>query len=162
MDRPVLLPMSEQNETYAGITYHLDGGLIPALTVEISQGHSVYFEHNVLLWKYPKITLAVKPLSAGFKPMIAGGMQIMVTEAVGQGQIAFSRDGVGHICAFHMSQGQELHVRERQFLAATQNIDYRFDRIKGGSNVRLGGYRSIHRQIPFFKRGWYSMVIWIW
>jgi uncharacterized protein (AIM24 family) len=39
----------------------------------------------------------------------------------------------------HMSQGQELHVREHQFLAASQNIDYSFERVKGISNMLMGG-----------------------
>src|SRR5439155_3775962 len=62
-----------------------------------------------------------------------------VTEAKGQGQIAFSRDGAGHIFAIHLNQGQEIHVREHQFLAATQNIDYTFERVKGISNMLMGG-----------------------
>lgn len=137
MDRPVLLPTNKQNETFTGITYHIDGELVPALVVEISQGHSVYFEHNVLLWKYPKISIGIKPLSGGFKPITAG-VQILIIEAIGQGQIAFSREGAGHIFAIHLNQGQEMYVREHQFLAATQNIDYHFERIKAGSNVHSG------------------------
>jgi YD repeat-containing protein len=64
-------------------------------------------------------------MKGALKRMMAG-MQVFVTEAKGQGQIAFSRDGAGHIAAIHMPQGQELHVREHQFLAATHNIDYSF------------------------------------
>jgi uncharacterized protein (AIM24 family) len=70
--------------------------------------------------------------------MIAG-MQIFVTEARGHGQIAFSRDGVGHILALHMNPGDELHVREHQFIAATDNLDYTFERVKGVRNMLFGG-----------------------
>ena len=35
-ERPVLLPTSAQNETFANLTYHLDGELVPVLTIEIS------------------------------------------------------------------------------------------------------------------------------
>jgi uncharacterized protein (AIM24 family) len=66
-------------------------------------------------------------------------MQVFITEASGNGQIAFSRDGVGHILALHIHQGQELHVRENQFLAATQNIGYTFERVKGAANMLFGG-----------------------
>ena len=136
--RPVLLPTSAQNETFANLTYHLDGELVPVLTIEISPGHSVYFEHHIMLWKNPTVNIGIRPMKGALKRMMAG-MQIFVTAAEGQGQIAFSRDGAGHIVPIHMSQGQELHVREHQFLAASQNIDYSFERVKGISNMLMGG-----------------------
>ncbi len=138
MERPVLLPTIAEGETFAGITYHLDGELVPALTVELQPGHAVYFEHHVLLWKHPSIQIGVRAMKGALKRMMAG-IQIFVTEAAGQGQIAFSRDGAGHIFAMHMSHGQELHVREHQFLAATQNVDYTFERVKGVANMLFGG-----------------------
>lgn len=138
MERPTLLPTTAQNETFAGITYHLDGELVPALTIELVPGHAVYFEHHILLWKNPTVNIGLKPMKGAFKRMMAG-MQVFVTEASGQGQIAFSRDGAGHILAIHLRQGQELHVREHQFLAATQNIDYTFERVKGVANMLFGG-----------------------
>ena len=39
----------------------------------------------------------------------------------------------------HLSQGEGLDVREHQFLAATDNLDYSFERIKGVQNMLLGG-----------------------
>src|SRR5512147_205869 len=136
--RPALLPTSAQNETFANITYHLDGELVPVLTIELTPGRSVYFEHHIMLWKNTTVDIGIKSMKGAFKRMMAG-IQIFVTEASGQGQIAFSRDGVGHIFAIHMPQGQELHVREHQFLAATQNIDYTFERVKGVANMLMGG-----------------------
>jgi uncharacterized protein (AIM24 family) len=108
------------------------------LTVEIQGGHSVYFEHHIMLWKHPSITIGLKAMKGALKRMIAG-MQIFVTEASGQGQIAFSRDGAGHIFGLHLKQGEEIHVREHQFLAATQNVDYSFERVKGIGNMLYGG-----------------------
>lgn len=138
MEKPVLLPTSAQAETFAGVTYHLDGELVPVLTVELSPNTSVYFEHHILLWKHPGVTIGMKAMKGALKRMMAG-IQIFVTEAKGQGQIAFSRDGVGHIVAMHLQKGQELHIREHQFLAATGNIDYTFERVKGVANMLFGG-----------------------
>jgi len=138
MNRPSLMPTTAQNETYAGVTYHLDGELVPALTVELTPGQAVYFEHHILLWKHPQVTIGVRPVKGALKRMIAG-MQVFITEATGQGQIAFSRDGVGHILGIHLRQGQELHVREHQFLAATSNVEYTFERVKGVANLLFGG-----------------------
>jgi uncharacterized protein (AIM24 family) len=67
------------------------------------------------------------------------GMQIFVTEDLGPSQIAFSRDGPGHVFGVHLKPGQEIHVREHQFLAATGNVDYNYERVKGISKMLFGG-----------------------
>lgn len=138
MERPKLLTTSASDETFAGYTYHLDGELVPALTIEVPEGRSIYFEHHILLWKHPAIAIHIRSMKGSFKRMMAG-MQIFITEATGPGQISFSRDGVGHVFGIHLKQGEGLHVREHQFLAATSNVDYSFERVKGISNMLLGG-----------------------
>jgi uncharacterized protein (AIM24 family) len=138
MERPKLLQTSTQDEKYAGVTYHIEGELVPALTIELKTGQAVFFEHHILLWKHPTVYIDVKPMKGMLKRMIAG-MQIFVTEAKGIGQISFSRDGAGHIFGLHLGNGQELHVREHQFLAATGNVNYTFERVKGIGNMLFGG-----------------------
>lgn len=138
MERPRLLETSVQNGGNDMVTYHLDGELVPALTIELSPGQKVFFEHHILLWKDTSLKIGVKPMKGMLKRMVAG-MQIFVTEAEGPGQISFSRDGAGHIFALHIRPGEEIQVREHQFLAATNNIDYTFERIKGISNMLFGG-----------------------
>ena len=80
MERPILLATATQDETFAGYTYHLDGELVPYLTVELTHGQSIYFEHHILLWKHPDIEIGVKSLKGALKRMMAG-MQIFITEA---------------------------------------------------------------------------------
>jgi len=138
MERPKILPTQATDEMFANVRYHLDGELVPMLTVEMPPGGGVYFEHHVLLWKHPGVEIGLRPMQGAFKRMMAG-MQIFVTEARGPGQIAFSRDGAGHIVPMHLKAGEELHVREHQFLAATANIDYTFERVKGIANLLFGG-----------------------
>jgi uncharacterized protein (AIM24 family) len=134
---PRLLPTAAEAETFGGVTYHIDGELVPVLTVDVSK-QPIYFEHHILLWKNPTVSIGLKPMKGALKRIMAG-MQVFVTQASGSGLIAFSRDGAGHIVPIHMGQGQELHVREHQFLAATEAIDYNFERIKGVSNMMFGG-----------------------
>jgi uncharacterized protein (AIM24 family) len=136
-DLPRLMPTSAESETFGGVTYHIDGELVPVLTVDVS-ARPVYFEHHILLWKHPSVRIAVRPMKGMLKRMVAG-IQVFVTEASGSGMIAFSRDGAGHIVPIHLPQGQELHVREHQFLAATDAIDYTFERVRGMSNMMFGG-----------------------
>jgi uncharacterized protein (AIM24 family) len=133
---PTLLPTQAHDETFGGVTYHLDGELVPVLTVDVSRV-PVYFEHHILLWKHPSVRVSLRPMKGALKRMMAG-MQIFVTEASGAGHIAFSRDGAGHIVPLHLETGQELDVREHQFLAATNNIDYSFTRVRGAANMLFG------------------------
>ena len=134
---PVLLPTTARDETFAGVKYHIQGELVPVLSVELS-AMPLYYEHHVLLWKEPQVEIGVKAISGAFKRMIAG-MPVFMTEARGPGRIAFSRDGAGHVFGIHLSQGQSIDVREHQFLAATESLEYGFTRIKGASNILFGG-----------------------
>ena len=133
---PTLMPTKAAGETFGGVTYHIDGELVPVLSVEVSK-MPVYFEHHILLWKHPQVRIGLKALKGLLKRMMAG-MQIFITQASGPGVIAFSRDGAGHIVPIHLSRGQEIQVREHQFLAATDNIAYTFERVRGISNMLFG------------------------
>src|SRR5207244_12470361 len=51
---PVLRPTTAQGEQFAGLTYHIEGELVPALHIEL--GHDpVHYEHYILLWKDPAV-----------------------------------------------------------------------------------------------------------
>lgn len=126
---PTLMPTSAADETYGGVTYHIGGELVPVLSVDVSR-QPVFFEHHILLWKNSNVKIGLRPMKGALKRMMAG-MQIFVTEASGNGTIAFSRDGAGHILPIHLGRGEELHVREHQFLAATANVEYTFERVRG-------------------------------
>lgn len=134
---PTLMPTGVQNESYGGVTYHIEGELVPALTIELAQ-MPVYFEHHVLLWKDPQLQIGLKSLKGAFKRMLAG-MPVFMTEVRGPGRIAFSRDGAGHVFPIHLEGGQGVDVREHQFLAATDNMDFTFTWNKGAANMLFGG-----------------------
>jgi hypothetical protein len=50
MNLPEPIPTAIHDESFAGITYHLRGELVPELQVELGPG-GVMFEHHVLLWR---------------------------------------------------------------------------------------------------------------
>lgn len=133
---PRLMPTSASAETYGGVTYHIDGELVPVLSIDVTQT-PVYFEHHILLWKHPSVRIGLKAMKGMLKRMFAG-MQLFITEASGPGIIAFSRDGAGHIVPIHLKQGEELHVREHQFLAASGHVDYSFERVRGLATMLFG------------------------
>ena len=134
---PIILPTTAQDETFGGVTYHIQGELVPALQIELSQT-GIYFEHHILLWKDPSVQVGVRSLKGAFKRMLAG-MPFLLTGANGPGRIAFSRDGVGHVFGIHLAPGQAIDVREHQWLAATDNVEYTFTRVQGVANMLLGG-----------------------
>lgn len=137
MPVPVLLPTAARDEAFGGVTYHIQGELVPALIVELS-AVPVYFEHHVLLWKDPQVEVGVKAVKGAFKRMMAG-IPVFLTEARGPGRISFSRDDAGHVFAIHLKHGESMDVREHQFLAATENLEYGYSRMKGVANILYGG-----------------------
>lgn len=134
---PVLKPTNVRDENFAWVTYHIQGELVPVLITEVAQ-NPVYFEHHILLWKDPTLDIVVKPLAGAFKRMIAG-MPVVMVQTAGMGRIGFSRDGAGHVFGIHFQQGESLDVREHQWLAATETLDYSFSRIKGIANMMFSG-----------------------
>jgi uncharacterized protein (AIM24 family) len=134
---PTLLTTEVRDESTGGVTYHIAGELVPVLQVELGTV-PVYFEHHILLWKDPAVEISLKPLKGAVKRVLSG-MPVLVTQAKGPGRIAFSRDGAGHVFAMHMKEGDSVDVREHQFLAATDAIDYNFTRVKGARSALFGG-----------------------
>src|SRR5271167_4478261 len=128
---PAQLTTSALNETFGGVTYHIEGELVPALHLELSNT-GVFFEHHILLWKDPAVQISLRSMKGAFKRMLAG-LPFLVTETSGPGRIAFSRDGAGHVFALHLNPGAAVDVREHQWLAATNHVDYTFTRVKGAA-----------------------------
>src|SRR5207302_9568042 len=107
-----------------GLNYRLEGELVPVLHMALDGNVSVYFEHHVLLWKYPDMQIGLHPLKKGLKRRVFGGMPLLILEAQSAGELAFSRDAPGHIVALHIPSGESLVVREHQWLAATGYVEY--------------------------------------
>ena len=137
MQLPEPIPTMIRDESFADVTYHIRGELVPELQVVLGPG-SVMFEHHVLLWKETQLNVELKKLPGAIKRKIAG-LEFFVTRTSGSGRIAFSRDSPGQCVPMHLRQGEGLDVREHQFIAATDNLDYSFERIKGVQSMLLGG-----------------------
>jgi uncharacterized protein (AIM24 family) len=136
---PQLLPTQIPEGTAPGLTYRLEGELVPALHMALDGQVPVYFEHHVLLWKYPTLQIGLHPLKKGLKRRMFGGMPLLLLEVQSAGELALSRDAPGHIVALHLQPGHGIVVREHQFLAATSNVQYDYSRIKGFANMMYGG-----------------------
>ena len=137
MNLPEPIKTNITDESFAGVTYHIRGALVPELQIELSN-EPVMFEHHTLLWKETAVKIDLRKLAGGVKRKIAG-LDFFVTRTDGAGRIAFSRDWPGQCIPLHLAHGQEVNVREHHFLAATDNIGYSFERVQGVRNMLLGG-----------------------
>jgi uncharacterized protein (AIM24 family) len=135
---PQLLPTNITDGQAPGLRYRIQGELVPVLHVCLDGQMPVFFEHHVVLWKDAGLTIGMHATKGAFKRAIAG-MPIFMTEARGPGEVAFSRDGAGHVFPIHLYPGMAIEVREHQFLAATGNLEYGFARQKGLANMLFGG-----------------------
>jgi uncharacterized protein (AIM24 family) len=154
---PQILPTSIQQGSAPGLSYRLEGELVPVLHMNLDGQIPVYFEHHVLLWKYPQLQIGLHPLKKGLKRRAFGGMPLLLLEAQSAGEIAFSRDAPGHIAAIHLQAGEGIVVREHQFLAATGGIQYDYSRIKGFANMLYGGGLWVDHFLAADHEG----VVWI-
>ncbi len=112
----------------------IEGELVPVVDVELGAQQTVYFEHHILLWKQPNVTLGFMNLKNAGKRFFAG-LQIFISTARGPGNIAFSREAPGQIVAMRLAPGQSIDVREHQFLLATSNVAYDFYWQTGVANL---------------------------
>jgi uncharacterized protein (AIM24 family) len=154
---PKLLPTQIQEGAAPGLRYRLEGELVPALHMALDGQVPVYFEHHVLLWKYPQMQIGLHPLKKGLKRRVFGGMPLLMLQAESAGEIAFSRDAPGHIVPLHLQAGEGIIVREHQFLAATAAIEYDYTRIQGFANMLYGGGFFVDQ----FFAGPHEGVVWV-
>jgi uncharacterized protein (AIM24 family) len=154
---PRILPTQITEGTAPGLRYRLEGELVPVLHMALDGQVPIYFEHHVLLWKYPTMQIGLHPLKKGLKRRVLGGMPLLLLQAESGGEIAFSRDAPGHIAALHLQPGEGIIVREHQFLAATGGVEYDYTRIKGFANMLYGGGFFVDQ---FFAAG-HEGVVWV-
>jgi len=156
MSEPALKKTLVRNETFAGVTYHIEGELVPVLQV-VLDSTPIFFEHHILLWKSPSTRIGVKAVKGLLKRAISG-MPILLTSATGPGQVAFSRDGAGQVVPIHLMPGQAIDVREHQYLAATDQVSYSVTRVKGIMNWVFGGNTIIVDQ---FRAEASAGIVWV-
>jgi uncharacterized protein (AIM24 family) len=124
--------------SFSQSTCELEGEIVPAITVKLGGGDSVFFEHHALLWKDEGTDLGMMQKPGGLK-RIFGGMPFTITTATGPGHVAFSRDSAGELVVLPIEPNTEMDVREHAFLVGSHSLDYSFERIKGLNSALHGG-----------------------
>src|SRR5437879_13903692 len=92
---PQILSTQIAEGTAPGVNYRLEGELVPVLHMALDGQVPIYFEHHVLLWKYPNLQIGLHPLKKGLKRRVFGGMPLLLLEAQSAGELAVSRDEIG-------------------------------------------------------------------
>jgi uncharacterized protein (AIM24 family) len=130
---------TKHDMTYGGVNMTIGGELVPVCTVTLNATSGpIFFEHHILLWRDPQVEITAKTLK-GMGKRILAGLPVVVTEATGNDRIAFSRDAPGQLIFVELGAGEQLDVREHQFLFATNTVEYGYYRLKGISNMMFGG-----------------------
>ena len=127
----------------------IEGLYVPVADVNLAPSDSIYFTHHVLLWKDPQINITTVSLAGGWKRMFAG-LPLIMTQAQGQGHIAFSRDAPGEMIALPIQPGQSVDVREHLFMLATGNVAYDWFMTNVWYTTGSGDDQETHRPVGTF------------
>ena len=131
------MKLKEGIVTQEGIRLAVDGHLVPIVRLDLDPSHAVYFEHHTILAKSPQLQVGLMPMRGALRRMLAG-MPVFLTRASGPGTLALSRDGVGEIVALDLHD-EEVDVLEHRFLAASAQVAYSAQRVKGIKNLLGSG-----------------------
>jgi len=140
-------------------------GLVPSVLATLQPQEAVYCENGIMLYKDPSVTVGRKTvhgggLLGGVERVTVGGLPFFLTEFVGPGHVAFSRDGVGEVRIQELRPQEELDVAEGSLLCASNSIGYSMhyvhgthrpgrlmgfwmDRLVGPGSVAIHGYGNI-------------------
>ncbi|MCL5972658.1 MAG: AIM24 family protein [Firmicutes bacterium] len=139
------------------IPFRIRGGLAPVVEWEMDDSFELFFEHYVLMYRDPQVVVSGSIPKGALKRMI-GNMPVILAKAHGQGRLALGRSVPGEIVGIPMAAGQTLEVREHQFLAATNTLEYGFTRVKGVANLLFGGNGFF---VDTFHGSRQSGIVWV-
>ena len=116
-------PVPESDNPKAAIivgdmSIKIEGELVPVADVELGTQQSIYFEHHILLWKSPTVTLGFLGLQNAAKRFFSG-LQIFISTAKGPGNIAFSREAPGQVVAMRLGPGQSIDAMAVVYMVTT-------------------------------------------
>jgi uncharacterized protein (AIM24 family) len=105
----------------------IEGTYVPVVDFDLRPPASVYFSHHTLLWTEPGVTLTPLPMAGGWNRAKAG-LPLVMMQATGPGHLALSDDAPGEVVVVPLQPGQGIHVPEHRFLAATDSVNYTWER----------------------------------
>jgi uncharacterized protein (AIM24 family) len=146
------------------VNYEILPGMVPALLVTLAEGESVLSENGVMLYKDDSVKVSRRLLQGNilekFERKTLGGMPFFITEFIGPGSVAFSRDGKGEIRDFELKAGEIVDIAEGSLLCFEPSVSYDMrymggtlrpgrmigrwmDRLTGPGKMVIHGYGNI-------------------
>jgi uncharacterized protein (AIM24 family) len=125
-------------------TCQVSGKYVPVADMRLAEGDSVYFSHHVLLYADPTVQMTALSMGKGWDRTLAG-MPLIMMQATGPGNIAFSEDKAGETVAVPLEHGQAVEVHEHRFLAATSGVSYTWQKSGIWYNTIDGNDQKTHR-----------------
>ncbi len=151
------LPAEQGVRSLDAIHFRVRGGLAPVVEWTLDGSYTLFFEHYVLMYRDPSVTISGSIPKGAMKRMI-GKMPIILARASGRGLVALGRSAPGEVVGVPIQPGQTLEVREHQFLAATDSLSYGFTRVRGLANLLFGGNGFF---VDTFRAGKDLGVVWV-
>ncbi len=107
--------------------YSIQGTLLPALTIELTNKDTIYGQSGAMCWKSPNIemvTTARGGLWTGFKRLISGESFFLTTFrcTTGTGIVSFSSSSPGRIVDIDLNPKQEYICQKDAFLCAQEGV----------------------------------------
>ncbi len=124
--------------------YKVFGNNLPAVTIELNQGESIYTQSGGMSWMTEGIQMSTNMkggLAKGLGRMLTGDSLFMATytaEANGQ-YITFASSFPGHIIPLDLSDGKQYICQKSAFLCAQPTVELSIEVVKGLKGGLFGG-----------------------
>jgi uncharacterized protein (AIM24 family) len=116
--------MADMTRIQAGQSHvQIEGDVTAVADWRLAENDALFFPHHVLLWQEPSVRLEAMPLAKAWTRHRAG-LPIVMFQATGPGQIAFSHDAPGEIVALPLRPGAAIDVCEHRMLVANRSVGY--------------------------------------
>ena len=108
--------------------YNIFGGNLPAVTIKLNQGESIYTQSGGLTWMTENMDLSTnmkRGLSTGAGRMLSGDSIFMATYTAKKypGEITISATFPGEIIVLDLSDGREYVCQKSAFLCAEPSVN---------------------------------------
>jgi uncharacterized protein (TIGR00266 family) len=120
--------VSYSGQGQSGLKYQLIGTTLPAVTVELQPGQTVYSESGGMAWMSANVKMDTKAaggLGKMIGRMFTGESLFLVdyTCAGGTGVVAFASEFPGKIVPIDLAAGQEIIAQKDAFMCAEKSVD---------------------------------------
>jgi uncharacterized protein (AIM24 family) len=129
-------------------TCQISGKYVPVAEMKLDENDTVYFPHHVLLHTDPSVELEMIRMASGWNRMLAG-MPVYMLMATGPGFIALSADHPGETIAVPLPAGHGVDVVEHQFLAASVNVAYQWEKSGVWYATQNGDEKEYHYPLGY-------------